>query len=241
MPLQVPCGKCIGCRADNAMVWGIRMYHESTLHKRNSFLTLTYADSPECLNIRDLQLFLKRLRKLSSMPLRYFACGEYGEISRRPHYHVCMFGEDFRGGSFAINDQLYSQPQLVEAWRHGFVSVGDFTVESAMYTAGYVNKKLGEPDGSFRTMSRRPGLGRDWLVRYSDDLRRSGVVSIHGREYPVPKRYLDWLPDVLDPIIRSRRAHIANRSPEQVFRDRESLKAREINKTAKVSQRRSVI
>lgn len=42
--LEVPCGRCMGCKADHAHEWAIRIYQEASLYDRNSFLTLTYDD-----------------------------------------------------------------------------------------------------------------------------------------------------------------------------------------------------
>lgn len=239
-PLQVPCGRCVGCASDRAMVWGIRVYHESTLHKRNSFLTLTYADPPKCLNVRDLQLFIKRLRKLLPVQLRYFACGEYGSVTHRPHYHVCLFGEDFLGGSFPVNDKLYSHPQLNKAWGHGFTSVGDLTIGSALYCAGYCVKKRNDPD-TFNTMSRRPGIGHTWLDRFGSDISATGSVVIEGRQYPVPKRYLEWAGIDLEHVMLKRQSIVANRTPDEIWKRRVNVRSRELNQVARLKQRVEVI
>ncbi|MCE3047900.1 hypothetical protein LW137_00305 [Helicobacter sp. faydin-H23] len=61
------------------------------------FVTLTYSNeflpSPPSVSKRELQLFLKRLRKaLGDKKIRYYACGEYGDTFLRPHYHLIIFG-----------------------------------------------------------------------------------------------------------------------------------------------------
>ncbi|AXH75064.1 MAG: replication initiator protein [Microviridae sp.] len=201
-PLQVPCGRCVGCCADRALIWSIRVFHESTLHKQNSFLTLTYSDAPESVSKRDLQLFFKRLRKFAKV--RYFACGEYGSHTHRPHYHVCLFGVDFLADSYAISDSLYGNRVLDDCWSHGLCSVGSLTLASAMYVAGYVSKKIGDPD-TFNLMSTRPAIGRGWLDKFVDDIRRTGKVVIDGQEFTVPKKYLEWYSDELVNVIDARR------------------------------------
>ena len=40
---QVPCGQCVGCRLERSRQWAIRCMHESQLHEKNCFITLTYA------------------------------------------------------------------------------------------------------------------------------------------------------------------------------------------------------
>ena len=39
---------------------------------------------------------MKRLRKkLHPLKIRFFHCGEYGDKTRRPHYHALIFGYSF--------------------------------------------------------------------------------------------------------------------------------------------------
>ncbi len=94
--MAVPCGKCIGCRLEYSRKWAIRCVHEALLYVDNCFITLTYdeANLPanNSLCKRDFQLFMKRLRK--SFPfddIRFFAAGEYGDNTARPHYHAILF------------------------------------------------------------------------------------------------------------------------------------------------------
>ena len=85
--VQVPCGKCEGCRADKAMSWAIRSYQEASLRDRNSFITLTYDDdhlpTDGKLVKEHLKSFLDELRK-HDKSIKYYACGEYGSLTNRP-------------------------------------------------------------------------------------------------------------------------------------------------------------
>lgn len=56
-------------------------------------------------------------------------------------------------------------------------------------------------------MSRRPGIGHTWLDLYGDDIARTGVVSIEGRSYQVPKRYLLWHEDQLADVKKERKEY----------------------------------
>lgn len=63
---KLPCGQCLQCRLEYARQAAIRCMHEASLHEKNAFVTLTYADEhlkSEKLQYRDFQLFTKRLRK----------------------------------------------------------------------------------------------------------------------------------------------------------------------------------
>ena len=87
--LYVPCGQCVGCRLERSRQWAIRCVHEAQMHRSNCFITLTYSPDflpdPPSLNLRDFQLFMKRLRKRFGDGIRFFHCGEYGEQCGRPH------------------------------------------------------------------------------------------------------------------------------------------------------------
>ena len=44
VPVQVPCGRCIGCRLDRSLSWAVRCIHEASLYDENCFITLTFDD-----------------------------------------------------------------------------------------------------------------------------------------------------------------------------------------------------
>lgn len=222
--LQLPCGKCVGCSRSRAKQWTTRLYHESQLHEQNSFITLTYENPPVSLVKSDVQRFIKRLRKLH--PLRFFAVGEYGERTRRPHYHLILFGKDYLEGSYDIDGNLYGSPVINETWGKGIASIGAVTPKSIAYVAGYCNKKIGDPD-TFNLMSRRPGIGHSWLDKYADDIRRTEVISIEGHETAVPARYFDWAQ--LEGLKNKRRSYFKKLTPDQVVERRIANRSREIN------------
>lgn len=94
MNASVPCGKCAFCIKKAIDAWCLRLYHEMEVSSSAFFITLTYDDEHlppgEELSKRDLQLFIKRLRKRNP-GIRYFAVGEYGTQKGRPHYHAVIF------------------------------------------------------------------------------------------------------------------------------------------------------
>lgn len=147
------------CRIDRRRVWVHRMCLEALCHPESAFVTLTYDQEhlPHAGSLipRDLQLWLKRLRKQVG-PVRFFGVGEYGDQTWRPHYHAAVFGIG-RGHSDLVR----------ETWGQGHTLVGDLTLHSASYVAGYVTKKmtgkdderLGGRHPEFARMSLRPGIG----------------------------------------------------------------------------------
>lgn len=188
--------------------------HEASMHERNCFLTLTYAEDPISLNVDDLQRFFKRLRK-RGLSVRYFACGEYGEQLGRPHYHVLLFGEDFSFDRwhFYTNSKgfpVYRSPALERLWTAGNSEIGSVTFESASYAAGYTYKKIsgaaavdhyGRVDPytgewhqvkpEFAVMSRRPGIGAGWLDAHRHETLRDDAVLSRGRLVRPPRFYDD--------------------------------------------------
>lgn len=203
--IKLPCGRCIGCRLERSRQWAMRCVHEASLYERNCFITLTFA--PEhlpksgSLDKRDFQLFMKRLRKRHGPGARYFHCGEYGEKMGRPHYHACLFNFDFADRElWSVRDgvRLFTSKDLSELWPFGFSTIGDVTFESAAYVARYVTKKItGETADAhykgrlpeYTTMSRRPGIGRAWIEKYTGDVYPHDRVVLRGREMRPPKFY----------------------------------------------------
>ena len=237
--IEIPCGKCIGCRLQQSREWATRIMLESQDHDENWFVTLTYDDvhipeipfaksidddTGEVLDTgvlqtlckRDLQLFNKRLRKhFSDDKIRFFACGEYGEKTARPHYHVIFFGLHINDLQFfkmsRLGDKYYISDTLTRLWGKGHVLLAQVTWESAAYVARYVTKKFTGDKAKywyddigltapFTVMSRRPGIASNYFDNNSADLLKfdGGVISTKkgAKIYPNPryfKRKLDLL------------------------------------------------
>lgn len=227
VPVRVPCGQCIECRLDNARQKATRAEQEfrmwSATHD-SAFVSLTYSDnnlpSGGTLVKRDLQLFMKRLRKERGDGIRFIACGEYGENTFRPHYHVvlfnCGFSDKRRCGTGKAGDPLYNSESLDGLWPLGHAVIGSVTFDSIMYVSKYVNKKVtgdaaashyGDRLPEFGTCSRRPGIGSSYFLKYGAALYEHDMCVIKGKEVKVP-RYYDLKADqaVVEKVKRKRRA-----------------------------------
>lgn len=211
-PVTVPCGRCIGCRLEKSRQWAIRCVHEASLHKKNSFLTLTYRneDLPENseLRLEDYQKFIKRLRKRKGR-IRYIGCGEYGGRFSRPHYHLIIFGWEPENKVFhrmlESGFPAYKASELDNwdgktknpLWRYGFVQVGDVTFESAAYIARYTLKKQVDLDQlndelrkkSFITMSKNPPIADEWIKKYLKQTLENDEIVINKKKVKPPKYY----------------------------------------------------
>lgn len=235
-PIPIPCGRCIGCRMDRSKEWAIRCMHESKMHAHNCFITLTYdqahVPASYSLELRDWQLFMKRLRKHSSTKIRFYACGEYGPNGGRPHYHALIFGYDFPDKvlyrSNRSGDRIYKSKLLNELWGMSELNeLGAVTFKSAAYCARYIMKKMAGNDErqhnhyhrqspidgnwynvrpEFNVMSRRPGLGTAWFEKFKRDAFPSDFLIVDGRKVKPPAFYLNKLEDdEAKPIERARK------------------------------------
>lgn len=258
--IDIPCGKCIGCLLDKSRDWATRCMLEADYHEHNSFITLTYNDDhlPESremindltgeisespfrtLQKRDFQLFMKRLRKrLEPLKIRYFACGEYGSKTFRPHYHAIIFGYDFpdkkllktnfRGDKYYVSDFLSSCWSDNDDKPIGNVLVTDISFDTCAYVARYCLKKQDNDlslfydiynlDKEFTLMSRKPGIGR---LYYDDNKRKiyeDGRIILSdykGARFLRTPKYYDKLYDIdypsdFEKIKEDRKEFVENR------------------------------
>lgn len=187
--ITIPCGKCRGCRLDYSRQWANRLMCELEYHDSAYFVTLTYnpkyvpkayyadpetGEAKEIYTLckRDVQLFMKRLRKaFPDDHIRFYLCGEYGSETYRPHYHLIIFGLHLTDGypwrwnrEDGQNFVYYRSPSLERCWSKkceesttpltqmskvgnlyepiGNVEYSEVTWATCAYTARYVTKKL---------------------------------------------------------------------------------------------------
>lgn len=190
---------------------------EGQLHDANCAIALTYSNAslPANWSLRhsDFQNFAKKFRRDIGR-FRYFMCGEYGDEKSRPHYHAVIFGHDFAEDRVELPRSrkgfpLYASPTLSALWPHGRVAISEFTFETAAYVARYCIKKVNGPGQveayslvdpetgevherkpEYTTMSRNPGIAKDWLHKYWTDVYPRDSVWTDGR-VGKPPAYFD--------------------------------------------------
>lgn len=206
--MNVPCGQCMPCRINKGRLWSARIIMEWLYtEERCYFLTFTIAPEHECHVISsdgipvatlEKKKFLKWLENSQRYtgPFRYYAIGEYGENTFRPHYHLAIFPK--RSG------QAEALPSL---WQKGFTTIAELNHERARYLANYTAKKLTkdtderlerDQEPEFRTSSKNPPLGSTFVDQLyltytrspgSDLIKDRGDVErtfrIDGRIYPL--------------------------------------------------------
>lgn len=219
---SVPCGKCPQCISRRINGWAFRLSQEQNVSETAYFITLTYDTLHVPINKaglmdlskRDLQLFFKRLRKnhwecarnhnTRNPNIKYYAVGEYGGRTHRPHYHIILF-----------NAQL----ELIQpSWDKGQVDYGQVETASIMYTLKYMEKKNYKPskewlktkfggsyelykekytEPEFSLMSKK--LGISYLTKakmqwhHSKRLDRMYIPIEDGKKISLPRYYREKL------------------------------------------------
>lgn len=195
--VTVPCGKCPNCLKRRASGWSFRLAQQEKVSMCSHFLTLTY-DTRKVpitergyltLDKRDVQLFMKRLRKAHGKgypKLVYYCCGEYGGKTWRPHYHMILFN---------------AKVELIqEAWQNGDVHFGEVNGASVGYTLKYMTKEAKVPQHQnddripeFSLMSK--GIGSNYLTEAMLAWHHAALVDRmycnlpDGRKVSMPRYY----------------------------------------------------
>lgn len=226
--INVPCGKCPPCKLRRVQEWVFRLLIEERHSFSSYFITLTYdtqhvpitKNGFMTLDKRDVQLFMKRLRKHNSAKLTYYTAGEYGDQKYRPHYHMILFN-------------LEDQESIFKAWDLGDVHIGKVTGDSIAYTAKYIDKQKRIPlhrnddrVKEFSLMSK--GIGKQFLTDqmvkyYKNDVSRNHVVKGSGHIEALPRYYRNKI--FTDQEKEDQRKYIL-----QYIEDKEKLSKREFEK-----------
>jgi len=228
----VPCGRCVGCRAEQGRQWAVRMMHESRMHQSSVFVTLTYSDRKlprgGGLYAKHFSRFVKDLRATQEGRISFFGCGEYGERTGRPHYHALLFGVEFLdrySGFDSTRPDVWRSETLGDTWGRGLVEGGTVTMASASYVAGYIRKKVRAQDcqrcnpvtgeiltSEFARMSLRPAIGRRWIEEHWRDVYPRDFVVMDGYEAKPPRYYDKWMdqhhPLVMEDVRQARRDEV---------------------------------
>lgn len=202
----VGCGQCIPCRINKRREWVHRLTLEGSLYTDNAFITLTYDDEhlPTVIGPRlpgdihrptlvplHLTNWLKRFRAaIAPHKIRFYAAGEYGDDTERPHYHIALFNyPSCSWGQTRPRARCCAVCDLVRTtWGMGNVYLGTLEDSSMNYVAGYVLKKLTNRfddrlngrHPEFSRMSLRPGIGADAMHDVASTVLEFNLVEREG-------------------------------------------------------------
>lgn len=244
--LLLPCRGCDSCLQCKQREWSFRLWAEhQTYHgKPSSFLTLTYSNEflpPGGSVCNDhISSFIKRLKSHvryhvsedDACSIRYYGVTEYGTQNYRPHIHIIVFGYQFpdlvfhekRGAHI-----LYTSQKLSSLWPYGHSSSGSVLPQSISYVAGYCLKKsanrmvdvLQDLEEEDHRMSKRPGIGHDWILQYASDVLRDGYIVFGNSKIKIPS-YFDKVlernfPDEFLLLKQKRKEYVDELLPVDIF------------------------
>lgn len=186
----VKCGQCMPCRVSKRREWTGKLLLEANEYEISTFLTLTYSDE----NVPLTHDYLTTLDKDTAVDVikrfnhRYFIVGEYGDDTKRAHYHAILFGMD--------PNHAYYEAQ--KHWEKGFIQADLCNTARLKYVAKYTTKKLTKEDDhrlepgqqpEFARFSQRPQLGHKTLERtiaYFKTAQGRQIIEKYG---DIPKTY----------------------------------------------------
>lgn len=184
----VPCGKCPKCVKSKIHNWQFRLDQERKRSTSALFVTLTYSDenltysdAGPTLVKKDFQNFMKRLRKLTPNKLKYYAVGEYGSKTHRPHYHAIIFN--------------LHEPKLIQnAWGLGFTYSPPLSSGGISYVLKYISKprqQITDKQPEFSLMSQ--GMGANYMtpqvVKFHKSSPAHAYVVENGYKKSLPRYY----------------------------------------------------
>lgn len=204
--MALPCGKCPSCMKRRTSGWSFRLMKEGERSETALFVTLTYdtkyvpltKNGFMTLNKRDIQTYMKRLRKLSETKLKYYVCGEYGSKRDRPHYHMIIFNADAEKVERAWSEYKAGFGYVP----FGSIYIGEVNEASIGYTLKYMQKpgkipkhKNDDRQKEFSLMSK--GLGQNYITdamikwHKNDLVNRMYVPIKDGKKIAMPRYYKD--------------------------------------------------
>lgn len=208
-PFEIPCRRCISCRLGQAKEKAIRALHEARMHPESIFLTLTYSDEKLTSNklvYRDFQLFMKKIRNSvpTNQKIPMVVTGEYGELSKRPHWHALIFNyypnDAKHWRTTSLDHKVYTSDKITKMWGNGHAEFGDITIDSANYVSRYAAKKLvhgKDQEHDYQPIhktSSKNAIGKKWIEKYWKQTFDHGYVVLpNGSTAAIPRYYVDWL------------------------------------------------
>lgn len=166
--LEIPCGKCMICKANQARKKAERSMLEAACWEKNEVINLTYnkenlpynekyneeTDKMEkipTLRYKDVQDFKKRLlkqwaKKYNQKGIRFICAAEYGEHYKRPHYHLIMFNFETPDKKFygytKKGSKEWGSEEIAKIWGKGNITIGEASAETIQYVSNYCLKKF---------------------------------------------------------------------------------------------------
>jgi len=146
---------------------------------------------------------------IEALKISVFVTGEYGEKTKRPHWHAILFNYRPSDCTYRYTtdrgDKVFTSPILDKIWGFNDPStkpseIGQVTFESAGYVARYAAKKLvhgNDQEHDFHPISKKStgrAIGKSWLEKYWKDAFTLGrIILPNGESCSIPRYYEKWL------------------------------------------------
>lgn len=226
---QIPCKKCWACQLNYSAEWATRIMLEAKeTPGENWFITLTYDDDHlpiageieteegtyendgtwnGTLYEHDMVKFINSLRKYYENKgikgIKYFYCGEYGETTGRPHFHLILLHcpleiEKFHDVHVDTNFKAHWKSKQIEnLWAEettdletnkvkrtpkGLVDIAELEWSCAAYVARYCTKKISfdrdrrvyYEQGKMPEFIRMSnGIGMEWYKKHKNEIYKN--------------------------------------------------------------------
>lgn len=214
--VTVPCGKCLPCLNKKRNEWSFRLEQELKASTSAYFVTLTYNEDSktEFVNKRDVQLFLKRLRKeidkktcntknninglypSKKHKIRYYLTAEYGTLTKRPHYHAIIF-------NIPVNE-TFANEMILKTWQNGFVYIGTVTPASIAYVTKYLITKNDEYEKLHEVFTLISlGIGRPYIDKMAEYHKKTLTyhsTQLGGKKTGLPRYYRERIFNAVEQI-----------------------------------------
>ena len=135
----------------------------------------------------------KEFITLYNQKIKYYACGEYGGQTNRPHYHIILLN--------VINKQNIEKAWTIDNKEIGITDIGTVTQASIAYTCKYIDKpkripmhKRDDRLKEFSIMSL--GIGSNYITDQTIEyhhrqIDNNYIIQDGGQKHPLPKYYRD--------------------------------------------------
>lgn len=210
----VPCGKCVSCRINRQEEWIFRMEKEM-LSSNGSCYAVTFTYDQEnvpyeeetglILDKKHLIDLTKRIRNyvdrqklpkeytgkkinfIKGLKMKYYAVGEYGDETGRPHYHILFF-------NFPVVDPEAAHNLFLFAWENkGFVYIDRLSTKAMRYVCGYIVENKKKLKTAF--VNRSKGIGESYLTvnnqKYHVENLQPYAKKLNGTSVKLGKYYRD--------------------------------------------------
>lgn len=125
--------------------------------------------------------------------IKYYAVGEYGGQTGRPHYHAIIFNIH----SDLLHKRYKHQGKTSKIWSHGNIDIQPISTDTIHYVAGYVIKRDIDKSRDYKRQIEFAIMSKGLGLNYVDNNRNYHIenetilTKFNGTDMPIPTYYRD--------------------------------------------------